>query len=58
MYAFSNQMIERLSPFFKEMVSRISDFVYESQLDSECMGALFRIFRALNQRKSWALNCI
>nr|XP_027194180.1 nose resistant to fluoxetine protein 6-like [Dermatophagoides pteronyssinus] len=56
MYTFTNKMLERLNPFLREMVSRMSDYLYESQLDSDCMGALFRVFRAINQRETWAMN--
>ncbi|KAH9491201.1 hypothetical protein DERF_015932 [Dermatophagoides farinae] len=41
MYTFTNKMLERLNPFLREMVSRMTDYLYESQLDSECLGALF-----------------
>lgn len=58
MYTFTNKMLERLNPFLREMVSRMSDYLYESQLDSDCMGALFRVFRAINQRETWAMNCM
>ena len=51
-------MLERLNPFLREMVSRMTDYLYESQLDSECLGALFRVFRAINQRETWAMNCM
>lgn len=50
-------MIERLNPFLREMVSRLTEYIYESRLSSECMGALFRVFRAVNERKPWALSC-
>ncbi|KAF7494136.1 Nose resistant to fluoxetine protein 6 [Sarcoptes scabiei] len=55
-YTFSDKMIERLNPFLREMVSRLTEYIYESRLSSECMGALFRVFRAVNERKPWALS--
>ena len=57
MYNFSNQIIEKLNPFFREMASRVTDFLYEAQLDAQCLGSLFRIIKGLNQRKPWAISC-
>lgn len=57
MYNFTQQMVQKLSPFIKEIGLRITDFMYETDLDPECMGAMFRVISALNQRKPWASNC-
>lgn len=57
MYNFSSKMLENLNPFFREVASRFTDFVYESELDPECMAALFKVVAGLRQRKPWAMSC-
>lgn len=57
MYNFSSTVLDNLNPFFREMASRFSDFVYESELDSECMAALFKVMGGLRERKRWAMSC-
>lgn len=50
-------MFEKMRPFIREMGLRIVDFLVESQLDPECMGALFRVINALSKRQLWATSC-
>lgn len=56
MYNFSNQIVTKLNPFFREMASRVTDFLYEAQLNPPCLGSLFRIIKNMNDRKPWALS--
>ncbi len=39
------------------MASRVTDFLYEAQLNPPCLGSLFRIIKNMNDRKPWALSC-
>ena len=57
MYNYTAKLRDNWTPFIREFSSHLSDILYESQLEANCMASLIKVMSAMNDQKPWALSC-
>ncbi len=49
--------MDNMMPYLRQIGLHLSEYLYEAQLEPDCMGALVKLSTAIGNQKPWAMNC-
>jgi hypothetical protein len=54
---YSTKVFDKITPFAKRLGSRMSDILFEIDLQPECLKSVFMIMDGIRRGELWALRC-